>query len=250
MLQVVDIGPFALRTAQLLIIVGLAFSLEVITRYANHRNANSQSLQNSLWIGFIVFLLGSRASYIALNWSVYQNDPQAWISLTPQAMFPLGGVALVAVALIVYTIPRSIPLRPLLDLFAPGIAVLIIFVNLAFLAEGDYFGRETDLPWAIDLWSADRHPTQVYAVIGGILTLIIWMRWQMRLTFSGQGFLLIVTGNAVTWLLVSMLLASPAIVFNQYRREQVMMWVVLVVVAFLWNLWQNDDIQAAVDQPS
>lgn len=250
MLQVVDIGPFALRTAQLLIIVGLAISLEVITRYATQRNANSQSLQNSLWIGFIVFLLGSRLSYVALNWSVFQSDPGAWISLTPQALSPAGGVALVAVALIVYTIRGNIPLRPLLDLFAPGIAVLIIFVNLAFLAEGDYFGTESGLPWAIDLWGADRHPTQVYAVIGGIITLISWMRWQNWFIFSGQGFLLVVAGNALTWLLVSMLLAAPTILFNQYRREQVVMWAVLVVIAFLWNLWQDDDIQTAVDQPS
>jgi prolipoprotein diacylglyceryltransferase len=250
MLQVLDIGPFALRTAYLLTIVGLAISLEVITRYANHRKYHSQSLQNSLWIGFLVFLIGSRAVYVGSNWSAYKLDPGAWISPTPQALSPLGGVALMAVALLGYTILRQVALRPLLDVLAPGIAVLAIFVNLAFLAEGDYFGTETDLPWAIDLWGTDRHPTQVYGVIGAIFTLAVWMRWQGGLSFPGQGFLVIVAGNAITWVLVSMLLANPAVVFDQYRRVQIAMWAVLVSVAFLWNIWQDHEIQTIADQHS
>lgn len=250
MLQTLEIGPFALRTAQLLIIVGLAISLEVITRYANYRDSNSQSLQNSLWIGFVVFLLGSRATYIVQNWSAYQDDIGAWISLTPQALSPLGGVVFVAVALIGYTMLRNISLRLLLDVLAPGIGVLAIFVGLAFLAEGDYFGTETDLPWAIELWGADRHPTQAYAVIGGVVTLLVWARWQNELSFAGQGFLLIIAGNTVTWLLVSMLLANPSVLFNEYRREQIAMWIVLVVIAFIWNIWQDNEIQTTVDQPT
>ena len=49
------------------------------------------------------------------------------------------------------------------------------------------------------------------------------------------GFWIIVVGNALTWLIVGMLLVDPTVVLS-YRLEQIIAWIALVAAAFRWVL--------------
>lgn len=237
MLRTIELGPVVIQTSLFLFIIGLAVAIEVTTRISDRNN--SQSMQNLLWIGFIAFLLGSRLSYIILNWSVYHHDLGAWLSPRPQALDGMSGAFIALATVVVYLRQRYLPVRSYLDLLSPGLAVMAIFINLGFLATGDYFGQTTSVPWAIELWGADRHPTQLYALLGSLITLALLL-WQHRQSgFAGRDFLIVVAGNAFTWLLVGLLLANPTLIFEQYRQLQVLMWGVLVATAFLWHLWHD-----------
>lgn len=241
MLRVLHLGPFALQTSLFVLLIGFALSLEFIGRTTRYK-LNHQVLQNGLIWGLVVGLLGARATYIGLNWYAYHDNLASWYAITPQALNTFGGLLVGAVVFAVYIRYRDVPWRPALDTLAPGFGLMAIAVNLAFLAEGDYFGTQTDLPWAVELWGAERHPTQLYAVLGGAITLGVWLLWwrmKRDVQFAGQGFLIVLAGNALSWLLVSFSLAEPVLVLDSYRRVQVVMWIVLIITAFVWNVWAD-----------
>jgi len=63
----------------------------------------------------------------------------------------------------------GLPLWPALDALTPGLAAVMIAIGLAHIASGDAFGSPADLPWAIQLWGARRHPTQIYETLAAAL---------------------------------------------------------------------------------
>jgi len=67
------------------------------------------------------------------------------------------------------------------------LAVFAVFLGIAHLSSGDAFGGPTSMPWAIELWGARRHPTQVYEILPAILALVLV--WRLRRTRTFPGFL-------------------------------------------------------------
>jgi prolipoprotein diacylglyceryltransferase len=52
-------------------------------------------------------------------------------------------------------------------------AVMMIGVGISHLSSGNAYGAETSMPWGVNLWSAERHPSQVYEIIASTLTLVV-----------------------------------------------------------------------------
>lgn len=48
------------------------------------------------------------------------------------------------------------------DIFAPALALMMTIVRVGCFLGGCCYGKPTDLPWAIELHGARRHPTQLY----------------------------------------------------------------------------------------
>jgi prolipoprotein diacylglyceryltransferase len=71
----------------------------------------------------------------------------------------------------------SLPLWSTLDALTPFFAVFALGLGLAHLASGSAFGKETTLPWGIELWGAVRHPSQVYEILASLLILgLLWFQ--------------------------------------------------------------------------
>lgn len=80
-----------------------------------------------------------------------------------------------------------LPLWPTMDALTPSLAGPAIFFGVAHLSSGDAFAAPTSVPWAIELWGARRHPTQIYEIA---LALLVFLAvWRLRRTPSYPGFL-------------------------------------------------------------
>ena len=244
MFRTLSIGPAIFPTAQLVLIVGFYLGLEIINRYATYRQFRAKTIQNALLAALIGGLIGARLTYVIFNWSAYQTDSLDIIQPSLQGLEVRGGIGVGTLVTLLYAYRTQLPIRPMLDSLAPGIGVMAGVLSVSALAQGDYFGIPTDLPWALDLWGALRHPTQVYLLIGNIIVFGAWFNWQKRNPRSnaGYGFLLISAGNAVNWLVVALLMDAPRLVLDHYRVVQIEMWVVLIVSAFLWNWWSDNPL--------
>ena len=71
---------------------------------------------------------------------------------------------------------RAWRIASLLDALTPGFIVLAGGLALADLASGDAYGSPSSLPWAIELWGAARHPTQIYQLIAVIVIGVIVLK--------------------------------------------------------------------------
>ena len=249
MLRHISLGPASFQTAPLIFIISFMFFIE-ITRRVSHKNGlKEETVSNSLFFGMIGAIFGARIGYVVLHWAAYDDNLQEAFAPSLQALDFSIGLIVFALLVMSYNQLRGIPLRPFLDSAAPSMGVVLAIIPFAFLADGTVFGQPTDLPWRIELWSEYRHPTQIYAVAGSLITLGIWSRLPRY--FVGQGLIIIVAGNAITWLLVGFLLAEPSLTLN-YRTVQILAWLTLIVAAFLWGLWEpeSDESRAAPQESS
>jgi phosphatidylglycerol---prolipoprotein diacylglyceryl transferase len=237
MLRHISIGPAALQTAPLIYLIGFFLLAEISRRRASHFEARDETLSNALTLSLIVGVLSARFAYVLLHWEAYRDNPGESLALNLQGMTLEAGLLASIAVTVIYTRWRGIQLRTLLDILAPGVGVFLTLVPLGFLANGDVIGQPSDVPWAIDLWSEDRHPVQLYAAFGGMATLAAW--YWLPGPFAGSQMLVVAGGLAVTWLLVGFLLAEPALLAN-YRLVQVGGWGTLIACTFMWSLWQPE----------
>ena len=113
---------------------------------------------------------------------------------------------------------------------------MAIFLALAHLASGAAFGAETSLPWALELWGAKRHPSQIYEALAAALILLVC--WPGRKTWrqnpAGIYFLSFVALSAAARLFLEAFRGDSLTWLWGLRTNQIIAWLVLALS--LWGI--------------
>ena len=96
----------------------------------------------------------------------------------------------------------------------------------------DAFGAPTTVPWAIDLWGASRHPSQIYETIAAALIFLAILRLKSRSFFSGFIFTLWILLTAIGRLFLEAFRGDSVLIFDGLRSAQVVS-LALTIVAML-----------------
>lgn len=235
MFPILQLGPLAIQTPGLMLLLGLWIGLSLAEREAKRLNQDSEAIYNLAFTGIIAGLAGARLSYVARYPAVYAADPLSLFSPNPSTLSAVEGFLIALLAMWVYMQRRKMNLRLTLDSFAPMVAVMAIAIALAHLASGDAFGAPAKLAWSIFLWEEWRHPSQVYELIAALAALLVW--W--RLPRAGDGVTL--------WIVVALLAAATLFLeafrgdsqlFFSFRVNQLWALIVLtwsLIVAQTWE---------------
>lgn len=238
MLPIVQIGPAALPVPALLLLAGFWVGLDLTEKHAPRFQANAQQIYQMVLVALLIGLLAARLSYALQSPSAFLASPLSLLTPRPQMLDAQGGLLMAALAALIYGQRRGLALWPTLDALTSLFAVMMITFGLANFASGDGFGAPSELPWAIPLWGAQRHPSQIYETLAALLVAVAtWpggaiarrsqpagmagLRWWafVGLTALSQVFLQGLRGDSV-------LLAGV-------RTAQVVAWVLLAI-----SLWQ------------
>lgn len=205
-------------------------------RAARHR-VTIEVLNNLLFYGLLAFILGGRVSYALAHLSAFSQSPLSLFALNPDLFDSSGGgIAAVLVALI-YGQRQKLPLWNTLDALTPFFAMLAIGISMSHLAAGTAFGKPTDLPWAIDLWNAKRHPTQIYELLASLLTLgLVW--FQRANPRPGLLFLAFAALSSAARLFLEAFRGDSATFLNGIRSAQVVAWIILAASFALYE-WRK-----------
>ncbi len=186
----------------------------------------------------IAFIIGGRILFLAAHWTAFTASPASILSLNRDLFDLWGGVAAAAIAAAVVVQRRGLPAWQVLDLLAPLLAALGVGASLSHIASGAAFGSEAHLPWSIQLWGAERHPTQAYELIAALIALgIIWF-WQRNLE-PGSRFLLWVALAAASRLIIEGFRGDSTLVFGGLRLAQVVAWMLLAAALLGLELLQT-----------
>ena len=252
MFPIIQIGPMALQAPGLILLIGLWLGLVVAERLAPRFQANSNNVYNLVFVALIAGVLGARVSYVLQNHEVFLQSPLNIFSLNPGLLDPLGGVAVGLIAALVYGNRKKIAWRPTLDAITPFLSVMWIAIGISNLASGDVFGVETSLPWGIDLWGTMRHPTQIYQILVGCITLgIIWPRTgstSLVQKVPGETFVGFLALSAGAWLIIEAFRGDSVVLSNGIRVTQVVAWLVLAVS--LWGFGKLHQREQATNSGS
>lgn len=189
MFPTISIGPVSMPVPGLAMIIGIWVGLSLSERFASNFDVEENFLYNLTFTTLLAGILGARITYIASAPGSFVDDPLSIIALNITSLDPVGGLAIGIAAGLYYSHRKGMLSWKTLDALSPLAAVLYISMGVSHLASGKAFGTETNLPWGINLWNANRHPTQIYEIMLGIL-LLGWL-WRTFHQFSlpaGQTF--------------------------------------------------------------
>lgn len=191
----VQFGPVVIRWYALAYLAGLLGGWQILRRMvpawptlgALSRDDVDDFL---LWATFGV-VLGGRFGYVLFYKPAYflanpAEIPQVWHG----GMSFHGGLLGVVVATWLFTRRRGVPLLPFADCVAVVAPLGLLFGRLANFINGELFGRQTDVPWAMIFphgGPEPRHPSQLYeAALEGALILVVMLIVSRRAAFRDR----------------------------------------------------------------
>lgn len=232
MFPLLELGPLIIPVSGLLLLVGLWLTMEAAERTAPGYGVGREHAYSLTFSALLAGFVGARLGYVLRYLESYVADPRAIIALKGNTLDETIGWGATLLAALLYLRWRRLPLRRTLDSFAPGLAVLAVALGAAHLASGDAFGAPTGLPWAIELWDASRHPSQVYEIIAGLVILFTVWRLRHRNPFPGFLFTFWLALTGVSRLLLETFRGDSVIVADSVRQAQLA--ALLVTLASLW----------------
>lgn len=240
MLPILQVGPLAVQVPGLVLLAGVWVGSILAERAAEDAGVAPAQVANLIFYGLIAGVIGARLGYALRFLSVYLQDPLGLISLNPSTLALPEGVLAGALVAAIYGQRRGMALWPTLDTLAPGAAAFSVALGVAHLASGDAFGAASNVPWAIDLWGASRHPTQVYEIGLALAVLYAVVRLRAWTPVAGLVALSWLALAAGSRLLLEGFRGDSLLVFGGLRQAQLISLAVLLVALLGLHLRARD----------
>lgn len=234
MLPILQIGPLAIQTPGLILLLGLWFGLTLAEKLAqSEQKVDPAGIYNLALTALLAGIVGARLFYVARFPDIFIQDPISLISPNTAMLDVLGGYVTGGLAGLIYGQRRKLPLWPTLDAITPALSVLLIAVGLAHFASGDAFGIPAELPWSVRLWGEYRHPTQLYeTLLATAIAALVWPRRSAEQP-AGVRFLIFITLSSLARILVESFRADSALIFGSLRTAQVIAWSIMAFTLHL-----------------
>ncbi len=226
MFPIIQLGPLAIQAAGLFMIASVYIGITLTEKRAANYGLNSASLNDLILFAIFGFLTGGRLSFALTHWDIFRVSPLDLFSLNPSLFDLTGGLAIGFIIALVYGQRKGLAFWSTLDALTPFFATVIVGLGAAHLASGNAFGKETSLPWEIELHGATRHPSQVYEVAAALFILnLIGLRKPFPA--AGAQFLTFLAWTAGARLFLEAFRGDSILIFGGLRLEQILAWVVL-----------------------
>ena len=236
MFPILQIGPLAIQTPSLMLLLGLWLGLTLAEKYAPQRGVPANMLYNMVFVALIGGVAGARLAYVVRYPDIFVSNPLGLISLNPGLLDPWGGFVCGIICVAIYAQRKGLKFWPTLDALTPFFAIFAIALDLSNLASGNAFGATTTLPWGIELWGERRHPTQFYTIFTS--SLILFLFWPGKSKWidkqPGTYFLSFIALSALARLFVEAFRGDSVLLPGGFRLAQVIAW--LILGGSLWGL--------------
>jgi len=183
----VAVGPFVVRWYALAYIVGLLLGWRYCLVLADRppRLVERRDIDDFLVWATLGVVFGGRIGYVLFYQpGYYLQHPIEALYLWHGGMSFHGGALGVTLAILLFTRARRLPVLAFSDVIAEAIPIGLFFGRIANFINGELFGRETDIPWAMVFPNGGpvpRHPSQLYeAVCEGLLLFLLLLLAEHR----------------------------------------------------------------------
>lgn len=238
------IGPLLLNFSGLAALVGIWIGITLTEKEAIRMKLDPNRVSNSLLIGFVAGVVGARLGYALQYLQAFISNPLSLFSLNPETFLPWAGLLTGLLAAVFYGRRKGLSLRPTLDALAPGLAIFMIGLGISHFLSGNAYGAPADLPWSINLWSEQRHPSQVYETLAATLIFLLAMFSPYRRQGSGMNFLLVVAASACARIFLEAFRGDSLVMAGGFRSAQVVGLLVLVAALLLMRRWEAKKIDS------
>ncbi len=246
----IKLGPFALHTYGVLHALAYGAAIWWAYREAGRVGIDRQRILDLSIVIFIWSIIGSRVFSILFdgNLSWYLKNPLEMLAVWKGGLTFYGGFLFSLAAALWYVRKHHLDGWKLGDIIAPGLAIGIAIGRLGCLASGDSYGKPTSLPWGITFSDSHGmaptgiplHPTQLYAVLAGLVILAVLLWWRKRQKFDGELFILFMVLYAVLRSVVEIFRDDPrGVYFNGLISTSQIVSAGVALLALGLYLWRR-----------
>lgn len=150
-----DIGPFPLRAYALCIIIGIVVAIWWGEKRWQERGGQAGMVLDVAMIAVPFGLIGGRLYHVATDWQTYfgpGGKSGDWWKIWQGGLGIWGAVLLGAVGAWIACRHYRVPLPAFGDAVAPGILLAQAIGRLGNYFNQELYGRETDVPWGLEIY--------------------------------------------------------------------------------------------------
>ena len=184
----VQLGPLAIRYYSLGYIAGILLGWWWLNKLLAQPGAPMarRHADDLVFYATLGIILGGRIAYVLFYDPWMLSDPIQVLRLWDGGMAFHGGAFGVVLAVAWLAWRNKLSTLRIIDYVACCAGFGLLLVRLANFANGELWGRITDVPWAVVFPSADagpypRHPSQIYeALLEGLVlwAVLNWLFWK------------------------------------------------------------------------
>ncbi len=227
------LGPFLVQIPELTILLGII----VGSRFAEKEARKQKINPDLIYFGFMAAIIGARLGYALRYIPIYLADPLALFALNLTTLQFSDGIIIGLVVASLYAVRHKLPLRETLDILTPGLAAFAIFLGLSHLFSGAAYGSLTNVPWAINLWGENRHPSQVYEILGAMAIFSVSGLHLFGKLGKGLNFALYLALVAISRLFLESFRGDSLVLIGSFRAAQVAGLGAILISYWLLTRW-------------
>lgn len=237
MLPIIQIGPLALQTPGLILLLGVWVGLMLSDRQSRIYQLPSRSLENLVLTAILGGLVGARLAYVIRYPTIFIDSPLSLVSPNPGLLDVWVGLLTGCIMAIIYIQRKKLPFWNVLDGLAPVLGVISLAIHLSNLASGSGYGSPTSLPWGIDLWGTRRHPTQVYEALAALIILLVTWFGTGKEPYQKAGlrFLAFCILSSFARVFLEAYRGDSTILLGSIRAAQLIAWMILASSLWLYS---------------
>lgn len=179
------LGRIEVRWYGLLITLAIAIGIFVsIKRSKNRRFSEDDVLDFFLYL-IPAMIVGARLYYVLFEWQYYAQHPRQILAMWEGGLALHGGLLAGIAVSYWYCNKKKISFLHFADGIIPVVPLGQAIGRWGNFINQEAYGRETDLPWAIEVFDVQKglikvHPTFLYESVGNILTFILLLVYEKR----------------------------------------------------------------------
>ena len=266
------LGPIPIRAYALCIIAGILVAMWMTHRRYVARGGDPDTVWDAAIVIIPAGIIGGRLYHVATDYDKYfcaDCNPVDALKITNGGLGIWGAVALGTFAIWVMFKIKKIPMAPFADAVAPGLVLAQAIGRLGNWFNQELYGRETDVPWALDIYYrvndagqyapvsgqstgevvASVHPTFLYELIWNVLV-CLFLLWAQKAWKLGHGrvFALYVAGYTLGRFFIENMRADEAtMVFGMRINAFVSIVLFIIALTIFFRLPRGQETPEEVD---
>jgi phosphatidylglycerol:prolipoprotein diacylglycerol transferase len=192
--DLLSIGPLTIHSYGLFFVLGITVGLLVALKFGSDERMNPLVILDMGFIIILFFLIGSRLTYVIINFSYYRDHLLDMLKIWHGGMVFSGGLITDLLILGWYLKRNRLSFWETGDLWTPSAAIGQGIGYLGCFLAGCCYGKPTEVKWGVIFSHPNSlaplgiplHPTQLYGALSGFTIFIVLLYLRARKRFSGQ----------------------------------------------------------------